>query len=167
VNTGRVDGPGVQVNELVPFVHTATKFSGRRLWLKCLSCHQRCRVIYGGRYLRCRRCHGLSYQSQREPAYDRAIEQAYAIPRGRTRPLGASALDSPLTLRSIPASLAVVIWQTCADRTDRPPPEWSDLNVERRRKGTGQAVDRPLKRDIVLYKLYKRCNRKEPRARVF
>ena len=63
----------------MPFVSTATSFSGRRLWLKCLSCRRRCRVIYGGRYFRCRRCHGLSYQSQREPAYDRAIEQANRI----------------------------------------------------------------------------------------
>ena len=53
--------------------------AGRMRWLKCLSCHRRCRVIYGGRYFRCRQCHGLHYQSQREPAYDRAIEQATRI----------------------------------------------------------------------------------------
>jgi hypothetical protein len=36
-------------------------------------------VIYGGRYFRCRLCHGLAYNSQSEPDYDRAIEQASRI----------------------------------------------------------------------------------------
>jgi hypothetical protein len=36
-------------------------------------------VVYGGRYFRCRLCRGLRYQSQREPDYDRAIEQANRI----------------------------------------------------------------------------------------
>jgi hypothetical protein len=31
------------------------------------------------RYFRRRRCHGLTYQSQREPAYDRALKQANRI----------------------------------------------------------------------------------------
>ncbi len=77
--SGRNGGAKEHIDELVPFVRTTTRFSGQRLWLKCLSCHRRCRVIYGGRYFRCRRCHGLSYQSQREPACDRAIEQANRI----------------------------------------------------------------------------------------
>jgi hypothetical protein len=38
-----------QVSELVPFVYSATMFGGRRPWLKCLHCGQRCRVIFGGR----------------------------------------------------------------------------------------------------------------------
>ena len=65
-----------RVSELIPFIYTATRFSGRRRWFKCLHCGQRCRVIYGGRYFRCRRCHGLRYQSQGEPEYDRALERA-------------------------------------------------------------------------------------------
>ena len=36
-------------------------------------------MIYGGRYFRCRLCHGLRYQSQSKPDYDRAIEQATRI----------------------------------------------------------------------------------------
>jgi len=71
--TSEGDGATVHVNELVPFVTTATSFSGRRPWLQCLSCHRRCRVVYGGQYFRCRQCHCLSYQSQREPSYGRAI----------------------------------------------------------------------------------------------
>ena len=64
------------VDELVPFVWTPTRFGGRRQWFKCLSCGRGCRVIYGSSRFRCRRCHGLRYTSQYEPAYQRAIDQA-------------------------------------------------------------------------------------------
>jgi hypothetical protein len=33
-------------------------------------------VLYGGSRFRCRGCHGLTYRSQYEPAYERASEQA-------------------------------------------------------------------------------------------
>ena len=73
------DGARIDISELVPFTYTTTRFGGRRQWFACLGCHQRCRVIYGGLYFRCRRCHGLRYQLQREPFYDRAIERANRI----------------------------------------------------------------------------------------
>lgn len=41
-----------------------------------MSCGRRCRILYGGSLYRCRRCHGLKYESQYEPAYQRAINQA-------------------------------------------------------------------------------------------
>jgi hypothetical protein len=44
------DGLPVDVNELVPFVYTPTRFGGRRQWLRCLKCGRGCRKIYGGRY---------------------------------------------------------------------------------------------------------------------
>ena len=70
------DGAPIDVSELVPFVYTATRFGGRRQWLQCLKCRRGCRKIYGGRYFRCRQCHGLAYSSTREPAYQRAIDRA-------------------------------------------------------------------------------------------
>ena len=45
-------------------------------WLTCLKCRRRCRRIFGGRYFRCRQCHGLVYASTRAPAYQRAIDRA-------------------------------------------------------------------------------------------
>ncbi len=63
------------VNELVPFVWTQTRFGGQRRWFQCMSCGRRCRILYGGSHYRCRRCHGLKYESQYEPAYQRAIDQ--------------------------------------------------------------------------------------------
>jgi hypothetical protein len=60
-------------------MYTATRFGGRRQWFKCLQCGEGCRVIYGGRYFRCRQCHGLRYQSQTEADYDRALERANRI----------------------------------------------------------------------------------------
>ena len=50
------------VSELIPFTYRGAGFGGRREWLKCLSCGRGCRVIYGGRYFRCRLCHGLAYK---------------------------------------------------------------------------------------------------------
>ena len=37
----------IDVDELVPFVYTPTKFGGRRRWLSCLKCGRGCRKIYG------------------------------------------------------------------------------------------------------------------------
>jgi DNA-directed RNA polymerase subunit RPC12/RpoP len=72
-------GELIRISELIPFTYSDAGFGGRRQWLRCLRCGRSCRVIYGGRYFRCRLCHGLRYQSQREPDYDRAIEQATRI----------------------------------------------------------------------------------------
>jgi hypothetical protein len=38
------DGFPVDVNELVPFVYTPTRFGGRRQWLRCLKCGRGCRL---------------------------------------------------------------------------------------------------------------------------
>jgi DNA-directed RNA polymerase subunit RPC12/RpoP len=65
--------------------YTATRFGGRRMWLTCLKCSRRCRKIYGGRYFRCRQCHGLVHASTREPGYQRALDRA----EGMRKRLGA------------------------------------------------------------------------------
>jgi hypothetical protein len=64
-------GEWQDVDELVPFVQTPTNFGGGRRWFECLSCRTRCRILYGGAYFRCRRCHRLKYESQYEPAWVR------------------------------------------------------------------------------------------------
>lgn len=70
------NGAGLAVDELIPFARSPTNFGGARLWLTCLRCRRRVGVLYGGRYFRCRTCHGLRYQSQEQPYWQRAIEQA-------------------------------------------------------------------------------------------
>jgi hypothetical protein len=80
------------VDELFPFVYSATNFSGQRKWVQCLSCRGRCRVLYGGAHFRCRRCHGLRYESQYEPPWLRGTTRAQKI---RERYGGSGSLDEP------------------------------------------------------------------------
>ena len=73
-------GGRVIVDELVPFCYTETRFGGRRQWLMCLRCSRRCRLIFsGGRYFRCRQCHGLKYASRNECQAQRAMHRADRI----------------------------------------------------------------------------------------
>ena len=64
----------IAVEERVRFSCSASRFGGRRQWLTCLKCGRRCRKIYGGRYFRCRQCHGLVHASTREPPNQPVIE---------------------------------------------------------------------------------------------
>jgi hypothetical protein len=72
-------GEWQDINELIPFVETATNFGGWRRWFKCLSCKRRCRILYGGSHFWCRRCWGLKYDSQYEPGFGRAARKAQRI----------------------------------------------------------------------------------------
>ena len=90
--TYRNGGEWRDVDELFPFIYTATNFSRQRQWLQCLSCRRRCRVLYGGAQFRCRRCHRLRYESQYEPAWLRGTSRAQKI---RVRHGGSGSLDEP------------------------------------------------------------------------
>jgi hypothetical protein len=80
------------IDELFPFIYTATNFAGRRQWLQCLSCRKGCRVLFGGSYFRCRRCHGLKYEAQYEPRWLSGTSRAQKI---RERYGGSGSLDEP------------------------------------------------------------------------
>lgn len=67
------------VEELIPFAHTTTNFSGRRTWFQCPGCRRRCRILYGGSRFRCRRCLNLVYETQYEPAFARSASKALKI----------------------------------------------------------------------------------------
>ncbi len=84
------------VREFVPFVETATAFGGRRQWFKCLSCRNKCRILYGGAYFRCRRCYRLKYDTQYEPAFGRAASRAQKI---RDRLGAKGGLDEPFPVK--------------------------------------------------------------------
>ncbi len=76
----RRDGDDWQdVSEVIPFTETQTNFSGKRRWLQCLSCGRACRVIYVGTHFRCRKCHGLHYESQYEAGFARAASRVHKI----------------------------------------------------------------------------------------
>jgi len=73
------EGEWEDVRDEIPFTWTPMHLGGRRRWFVCPSCGRRCRVIYGGARFRCRRCHGLTYESQYERAHGRALLQAQKI----------------------------------------------------------------------------------------
>ena len=80
------------VSEFVPYSQSRTNFGGVRLWLTCLGCSRRVRVLFGGQRFRCRKCHGLHYASQYEPDHERALDQADRLQRR----LGGEAGDDDL-----------------------------------------------------------------------
>ena len=77
--TQRADGEWRDIDELVPFVLTPMRFGGERRWFQCLSCARKCRVLFGGRRFRCRRCHRVRYASQSETRLDRAHRGMFKI----------------------------------------------------------------------------------------
>lgn len=54
---------------------TACNFGGKRAWFLCSGCWRRVAILYGGDNFACRRCFGLSYPSQREAPFIRAIRK--------------------------------------------------------------------------------------------
>lgn len=58
------DGHWHDVREVFNFTYTRQHIGGQRRWFLCPGCKQRCRIIFGGKYFRCRKCHGLVYDSQ-------------------------------------------------------------------------------------------------------
>jgi hypothetical protein len=67
------------VEERVPLARVAAGFGGTRAYFRCpgTGCGRRVMVLYFARCLfRCRQCHGLAYETQREDARRRAGRRA-------------------------------------------------------------------------------------------
>ena len=81
---------------------------GKRPWFLCPSCGRRCGVLYSLRsHIICRKCGGLSYESQNEPRHFRALRKAQKI---RVRLGGSANLTEPFPSRPrymLPADLPV------------------------------------------------------------
>jgi hypothetical protein len=75
------DGKWETVRETIAYQWSATPFKGRRRWFACPGCSSRCRILYGGPRFRCRRCQGLSYESQYEDVTRRANRASRKIRR--------------------------------------------------------------------------------------
>lgn len=59
------DGSHEEIAETFGFAFTVQRFGGQRRWIVC-PCGKQCRILYGGKYFRCRMCHRLTYESQYE-----------------------------------------------------------------------------------------------------
>ena len=71
---------------------TACTYGGQRPWFLCPGCGHRVALLYGGEYFFCRRCHNLSYWTQRQGAVVRAEHRAEKLRKrlvnGWQRPKG-------------------------------------------------------------------------------
>lgn len=52
------------VHDVIHFEWTHQHIGGKRRWFSCPGCKRRCRILFGGVYFRCRKCHRLVYDSQ-------------------------------------------------------------------------------------------------------
>ena len=73
---------------------TQCNYGGMRAWFRCPAerCGRRVAILYGGGIFACRHCYQLAYESQREPAYSRALSRAQAI---RMRLGGSASMGEP------------------------------------------------------------------------
>jgi hypothetical protein len=79
-------GEWESIEDEIFFTWTPCNYGGKRQWFLCPGCNRRVAVVYGGKYYRCRHCHGLTYASQQESKPYRLMRKAWKI---RAR-LGAS-----------------------------------------------------------------------------
>lgn len=71
-----------QVCDTVMLHETPCNYGGTRKWFLCPSCYKRVGILYGpGKYLRCRKCTGMTYSSQSEGSLDRMVRKARKIRR--------------------------------------------------------------------------------------
>ena len=80
------------IEEYIRLSTTQPNYGGERQWLHCPSCGSRRAILYGGRYFRCRACHGACYQTQLEDARNRALTKLY---RRRKKYGGFGSSDEP------------------------------------------------------------------------
>ena len=55
---------------------TQCNYGGVRVWWSCPQCSSRVAVLYAGKRFACRQCHGLTYSSQLETEWDRAVRRS-------------------------------------------------------------------------------------------
>ena len=68
-------------NQTIGLTKTRCHYGGFRSWFICPGCFRRVAVVYLSVDVRCRRCHGLIYNSERESAQDRRFRKADKIRR--------------------------------------------------------------------------------------
>ena len=79
------------------FDFTRLPSGGKRPWFLCPACGRRCGILYAiNSRLLCRKCGGLSYESQSEPSHYRALRKAQKI---RVRLGGSANMTEPFPER--------------------------------------------------------------------
>ncbi len=72
-------GDWEQIEDVVFFNITLCNYGGCRKWFICPRCQGRVAILYGGKHLRCRHCHNLTYSSQQESPPFRLLRKAQNI----------------------------------------------------------------------------------------
>lgn len=72
-------GFGDMFSTYIRVVTTKCNYGGVRVWWSCPQCSSRVAILYAGKRFACRKCHGLTYTSQKETSENRAIRQAEKI----------------------------------------------------------------------------------------
>jgi uncharacterized protein YukE len=124
------NGAPVDVNELVTFAYTPTRFGGQRQWFRCLKCYRRCRKLYGGRYFRCRLCYDLRYASQREDAAQRALSRAQKIAK-RLHAMWAGTTEEGYEFPPKPPRMRWVTYERLEKQYDRLQDRWGVATMAR------------------------------------
>ena len=88
VYTSGRDDRRQDIDERFDLAFTDQPFGGQRMWIVCPSCRQRCRVLYGGRYFRCRACRRATYESQYERICVRGLGSAQRVREKLGGPVG-------------------------------------------------------------------------------
>ena len=87
------EGERQDIDETFSLSFTEQPFGGKRRWIVC-KCGRRCRVLYGGKYFRCRECYRICFASQYEPirvpgmATAERIRDKYGMQAGFSYPFG-------------------------------------------------------------------------------
>lgn len=94
------DGDTHDISEFIPYAYAPTNFGGQRLCLRCPLCQRKCTDLYFDQRLRCRKCHGATFDSQYANAMDRLRLKMEKI-RRRLSPEGDLSVfpDKPARMR--------------------------------------------------------------------
>lgn len=60
-------GEWQHIRDTAWFATTTPNLGGERIWFCCPGCGERCRVLFGAKYYRCRKCQRMTYSSQYDP----------------------------------------------------------------------------------------------------
>lgn len=93
------EGNRQDIDESFQIVFTDQPFGGKRRWIRC-KCGRRCRVLYGGKFFRCRLCYRICFASQYE----------------RFRVPGMAAAERVRDRYGMQAGFAYCLWFWCATK---------------------------------------------------
>jgi hypothetical protein len=90
-----------RIADTIRIAYTPRHFGGERSWFICPGCEQRKTLLFYLDHFRCRKCHGLAYESQQESREDRGSARLSArrIKLGGSGALGVPFPPKPSRMR--------------------------------------------------------------------